>query len=423
MARACEDGRRLHAQPDVNDGLVNLSQVKHTLEPLVERDGIGVSDHGVLTIAPSTEAECAHVLQTAFAHRWTVRLCGLGGWCDDDRPTDLVLNTRRLNRICEVKPEDLFATVEAGVTMDAIRETLGASNRWLPIDEPGANRTIGSVASTATAGPLQTGYGPVRDHILGMTVLTPMGNTIVAGGKVVKNVAGFDLPKLVIGGFGAFGLITKLHLRVRVAPESDVTMIATGDRGKLLDGLRRLVADAVPIAAQEIRSPVQGATEAWSLAVRVTGTQDSVKRRQESVRQAAGSDWQILDAAAARDWSRTGRLAAMSSPVTMKMAPQPSAIDETLSAVDEILDAGYVSFGVGRPQLRWSGNANAAALSALRGRLAEALVPLTIERAPWQTLSSAGHFGSLRSGVASLVASLRSNFDPGATLTVPIVGV
>ena len=91
---------------------------------------------------------------------------------------------------------------------------LAAQRLWLAIDPPGRpERSVGSVAATATAGPLREGFGPVRDHVLGCTVVTGDGRIVRAGGRVVKNVAGFDLAKLHVGGFGAFGITTSASAR------------------------------------------------------------------------------------------------------------------------------------------------------------------------------------------------------------------
>jgi FAD/FMN-containing dehydrogenase len=110
---------------------------------------------------------------------------------------------------------------------------------WLALDPPGRpERSIGSVIATATAGPLRHGFGPVRDHVLGCSVATGDGRLVNAGGRVVKNVAGYDLTKLQVGGFGGFGIIAEVHLRLRALPRADVTLLARGARDALTSGAR-----------------------------------------------------------------------------------------------------------------------------------------------------------------------------------------
>src|SRR4029450_1991545 len=103
------------------------------------------------------------------------------------------------------------------------------------------DRTVGSMVASATAGPLRQGFGAVRDHILGCTVATRHGRLVKAGGRVVKNVAGYDLTKLQVGGFGGFGIIAELHLRLRALPRADVTLVAHGARDALSSAARDLI--------------------------------------------------------------------------------------------------------------------------------------------------------------------------------------
>ena len=198
-------------------------------ESVVETDSVGIT-----RVAPQTEQECALVLRTAAKEQWRVRIEGAGGWTPTDAPADLAVTTRNLNRVPHVNPTDLVATAEAGVLLEDLRTTLADTGMWLAIDAPGTGRSIGSVIATGTAGPLRTGYGPVRDHILGLTLVTGDGRLVRAGGKVMKNVAGFDVAKLVAGSFGGFGIITSVHLRLRTVPRADISLVAEGPRDKLL---------------------------------------------------------------------------------------------------------------------------------------------------------------------------------------------
>src|SRR5437773_5061705 len=160
-----------------------------------------------------------------------VRLEGAGTGLPADAPADLALTTRRLDRVPAVEPQDLSATAEAGIGCDLLRQQLADRGTWLSLDPPGlAGRTLGSVVATATAGPLRQGFGAVRDHVLGVTFVTGDGRIVQSGGRVMKNVAGYDLTKLEAGGFGAFGLIVLVHLGLRALPRLDQTSPAEGTR-------------------------------------------------------------------------------------------------------------------------------------------------------------------------------------------------
>ena len=164
----------------------------------VERDGDGVP-----RATPDTADALTLVCRLAHEEGWKIRVEGRGTWLPSDAPADLAVSTRGLEQIVSVSPADLVATVQAGTSLEALRRRLADYGMWLALDPPGRpDRSIGSVIATASAGPLRQGFGPVRDHVLGCTVATGDGRLVNAGGRVVKNVAGYDLTKLQVGGFG-----------------------------------------------------------------------------------------------------------------------------------------------------------------------------------------------------------------------------
>src|SRR5690606_24106076 len=152
-------------------------------------------------------------------------------------------------------------------------------------------------------GPLRQGFGPVRDHVLGSTVVTGDGRVVEAGGKVVKNVAGYDLTKLHVGGFGGFGVITALHLRVRALPAEDRTFQVSGPREAMFDAGRSLLAAGVSLAALELLTPALAARPEWTLVARLAGTADGVAAEAAQLGPASGARWASLpDAAASALW-------------------------------------------------------------------------------------------------------------------------
>lgn len=134
----------------------------------------------------------------------------------------VVVSTRRLARVIEHEPGDLTATVQAGITLGALEEALGARGQWLPLDPPDpAAGTLGGVLATNAWGPRRQGYGTARDLVLGLRVVAPDGEVVRAGGKVVKNVAGYDLVKLHLGALGTLGIIVEATLKLRPRPEAE----------------------------------------------------------------------------------------------------------------------------------------------------------------------------------------------------------
>ncbi len=157
-------------------------------EALIDSD-----DSGHPVVAPRTTDACSLVLETANAEGWRVRLAGNGTWSNQDGPADLTLSSRGLADVEDVRASDLVATVQAGVDRESLRLALADQGAWWPVDPPGTRRTVGSVVATATSGPMRSGFGGVRDHVLGLTVVTADGRVVQCGGRVVKDVAGFDL--------------------------------------------------------------------------------------------------------------------------------------------------------------------------------------------------------------------------------------
>jgi glycolate oxidase FAD binding subunit len=142
----------------------------------------------------------------------------------------LVLGLRRLNRILEHEPGDLTVTVEAGLTLDALQGELGKRGQWLSLDPGSADRaTVGGILASNASGPRRHLYGTARDLVIGLTVVAADGSLVRGGGKVVKNVAGYDLPKLYIGSFGTLGVLVEATFKLRPRPDVDRLVIARFD--------------------------------------------------------------------------------------------------------------------------------------------------------------------------------------------------
>ena len=127
-----------------------------------------------------------------------------------------------LRRVVEYRPEDMTVTVEAGMTWPELQASLGEHEQWLPIDPPLPDFwTLRDVLDHALTGPRRCGYGLVRDWALGLKIILASGEVIHTGGKVVKNVAGYDLTKLFIGARGALGIIVEATFKVLPKPEAE----------------------------------------------------------------------------------------------------------------------------------------------------------------------------------------------------------
>ena len=393
------------------------------LRALLGTAGVERDPDGLPRATPDSDEAVSQVCRLAHEEGWKIRLEGRGTWLPADAPADLALSTRGLDRVISVSPADLVATVQAGAQLEDVRRRLADEGMWLPLDPPGRpDRSIGSVVATATAGPLRSGFGPVRDHILGCVVATGDGRLVRAGGRVVKNVAGYDLTKLQVGGFGGFGVVTELHLRLRALPRSDATLTARGARDDLTLGARDLAHAGIAPAALELLSPALAAEADWVLAARFTGTEPAVQADVRALLAESELPWQALapDRTAAF-WGLAAR-AALAGPVTLRLGVLGDGLDEMIDLLARDLDEGLVSAGAASGMLRWTGAATPERLRGIRHAAAAREAPMTIERAPWALRHAVGHFGAYREGVGRLVGRLRDTFDPGACLTVALEG-
>jgi glycolate oxidase FAD binding subunit len=153
----------------------------------------------------------------------------------------IALDMRALDRVVDYPASDMTVTVQAGITILRLQQLLAAENQRLPIDVPrAAGATLGGIVATNTSGPRRYGFGALRDYVIGIRVINDSGCETKAGGRVVKNVAGYDLCKLHIGALGTLGVISELTLKVRPMPEQRALLIVpceTADTTSLLGRL------------------------------------------------------------------------------------------------------------------------------------------------------------------------------------------
>lgn len=182
----------------------------------------------MLTVAPGSREELSNVLRTTSALGAGVVARGGGtklGWGGRPEAVDVLLSTARLNRILEHSAGDLVATAEAGVRLADLRAHVGSARQRLALDPPGDAATLGGIVATDASGPLRHRYGTVRDLLIGITVVLADGTVARAGGKVVKNVAGYDLAKLYTGSLGTLGIVTQVTFRLHPLPEAGTTVL------------------------------------------------------------------------------------------------------------------------------------------------------------------------------------------------------
>jgi len=196
------------------------------------RDAVprGISGTSIGAVArPATIVEASEVMRDASARGDAMSFCG--GATDLDfgyapERVDLLIATQRLSRVIDYSPADLVIEAEAGVTLAALRAVTVPHRQRLALDPPLPERaTLGGIVATNAFGPRRARFGTLRDHIVGITLLRADGTRVRGGGKVVKNVAGFDLPKLAVGSLGTLAMIATVTLRLHPLPECSLAFV------------------------------------------------------------------------------------------------------------------------------------------------------------------------------------------------------
>ncbi len=195
-------------------------------------------------VFPSTVEKLAEIVKWATQEKYRIIPCGNGSkldWGGLSQDIQLIVSTQKCDRLIEHAVGDLTVTVEAGIKLTDLQAQLQATNQFLPIDPAfGEQATIGGILATADTGSWRERYGGIRDMVLGISFIRGDGEIAKAGGRVVKNVAGYDLMKLYTGSYGTLGIITQVTLRTYPLPEASKTIALTGDYGAIAQAMQIL---------------------------------------------------------------------------------------------------------------------------------------------------------------------------------------
>jgi glycolate oxidase FAD binding subunit len=377
---------------------------------------------------PSTLADAAATLRELCAAGSSVAFRGGGtalGLGRAPRKLDAVLATRGLSNIVEYVPADLVVSVEAGLTLSELQWAVGRHGQRLALDAPEPERaTIGGLVARGDFGPRRARYGALRDLVLGVTLLRADGAVTKSGGKVVKNVAGFDLPKVLCGSLGTLGLIGGVTLRLHPLAESETTLLLPRIGGaEALDLLR---------AIRHAQLEPSAATALWSgsgdcaLALLFEGFGPAVHDQCERVlllgRQ-AGLTFERLDSESASAlWARHDAVRRATG-LRVRVATVPSRGAALRALLSPLFDALVeptlalyptlgLAFAAGVPN---DSAALIAGLEAARAALVKDGGSLVIEAAPAGLLADIDPWGPLPGGF-EIMRGLKQRFDPDARL-------
>jgi glycolate oxidase FAD binding subunit len=179
--------------------------------------------------APGNIEEMATLLQVAAAHDWKMIPFGNGNRQEiGNRPLgyDLAVTTQRLDQIPEYEPEDMVVKVQSGCRLSVLQQRLACDNLFLPIDPSRySSTTLGGIVAANASGPFRHAHGTIRDHLLGLSLLQPDGTSTRFGGRVVKNVTGYDFCKLYTGSFGTLGIFVDFFFKLKAMPPSEKSVV------------------------------------------------------------------------------------------------------------------------------------------------------------------------------------------------------
>jgi glycolate oxidase FAD binding subunit len=377
-------------------------------------------------VRPTDAAGVRDAVRDAVDRRVAVRIVGRGTWLDAGRPVHerqrLVLDG--LSGIVDYVPGDLTLTARAGTSLSEIAAATSANGQWLALAPWGGDAgSLGATIATASAGPLSGALGTPRDIVIGLEAVTGTGDVVRGGGRVVKNVAGFDLTRLMVGAWGTLGVLTEVSVRLRALPEQDVTLAVPvpGTAALFAALLTRLRAAAVAPLALEVMNAAAArrlgiGTDPLLLA-RVAGNSESVAAQREAL--AALGD--VADVHG-DIWNRL-RGAEPASASVVRLSGPVSRFADTWAACERLaatVDGGYAHAtalrAVGRVVIpHQDGTLPQPAIDALGAAAREIRI---FERLPaplWPSLAPTPVADRLSLGV-------RTAFDPHRLLNPGILG-
>ena len=314
-------------------------------------------------VYPHTTEQLAQAIAHAHRNNWRVLTCGSGSklnWGGLATCVDVVISTERINQLIEHAVGDLTVTVEAGMKFSNLQAILALHRQFLALDPTAPeSATIGGIISTADTNSLRQRYGSVRDQLLGITFVRADGQIAKAGGRVVKNVAGYDLMKLFTGSYCTLGVISQATFRVYPLPEISGTVVLTGTAEAISQAADTLRGSALtPTQADLLSSQLMsnlGLGKGLGLIARFQSIVESVKEQSNrllEVGEKLGLQATIYSAADEADlWQRLREQMhsdVTESEITCKVGVLPTAAVEVLTSVE----MGLIHIGNGLGVLR-----------------------------------------------------------------------
>jgi glycolate oxidase FAD binding subunit len=399
---------------------------------------LGDGRYGVYRRRPESVDELRQVVREAASGNFAIYPQGgataLGYGGSPSRP-GVAIDLRSLNQVVDYPHADMTITVQAGITAASLQAVLAAQGQRLLIDIPQPKQaTLGGVFATNSCGPRRYGLGRPRDQIIGVSFVTASGELVSGGGRVVKNVAGYDLPKLLTGSLGTLGIITQMTLKVRPRPESSAILwVPLDDVGSAAATLESLnTSDARPVAlellgpsaAAAIGGPLNLPASGWVLAIGLEDNAASVRWQTSRLMIELGrADLTVCENDAADAlWSSLTELQAQEhGPVSCAASLPPSAVIEFVAPIDSGRWSIQAHAGSGiiwlhaRNDGGWTSESMAAAIGSFHSQAVSKKGSVIVVRCPTDWKDTLKVWGDPRPDWA-LSARVKQALDPGGLL-------
>ncbi len=389
--------------------------------------------------APTSVDGVSRVLALASARGLAVAPTGAGArlaWGAPPSRLDIVLSLARLDRVLAYEPADLTLSVECGATLPALDAILRPHGQFVPLDpaRPEAS-TVGGLIATGAAGPYRARYGTMRDLLVGLTVVRADGTVVKGGGRVVKNVTGYDIPKLHVGALGTLGVVVEAHLRLHPRPAEERSWVfGFGSAEAALEAALDVRDTPVVLSrcqlldAGALRALGEASPPGAALAVTIASVPDAVRaqgaRVAEVCGRAGGAPIEVPDADA---WWRTvadvGWPRDPATHLSLRIGARPTDVAKALRAIEA---AGLGTREIVATADLATGVLHAAATPIQSGRVRDAVAHVrdavgtlggscVVEHAPPDALPGLDIWGSVGAALESM-RRLKRELDPGGVL-------
>ncbi len=422
--------------PALTDALVSIVGAEHV-----------VSDPGALAALavdgvtprwaarPGTVAEVSQLLAMASSEGWSVAPRGSGSCLGLGRPparVDLLLDCHRLDAVIEHSPEDMVASVGAGLSLAALGATLSRHRQRFPVDPPGgASRSVGGVLATGASGPLRFRYGQARDLLLGLRFVQADGTVTWGGSKVVKSVTGYDVPKLLAGSLGTLGVIVEATLRLHPSPAASGSWLLSFSAGERAAAFVAAVLDStlqpermVVASAGALRAAARPPAPA-AVAVSVGSVAEAVQSQGQEIARIGNAHGAVVTEVPEDFWLELG--GALGGPVRLKLSGEPARLCQRLAEVERLCrEAAVPVAGIGETGsgVLWLSLGEAAAsgswladrVSGLREALSAEGGSLVVERAPREAKDQLDPWGPIPADSLAIMRRIKQEFDRAGVL-------